>query len=84
MEGEEDVSNVVWEVIPVKIQGASEAFQLVADYQQHDSPVKFVGTIGYVQGYWFFFYFTDPSQKPEVFEEMQEMLGKLVVRHPTQ
>jgi len=83
LEGEEDVSNVVWEVIPVKIQGAREAFQLVADYQQHDLPVKFVGTIGSVQGYWFFLYFTDPSQKPEVFEEMQEMLGKLVVRHST-
>jgi hypothetical protein len=83
LEGEEDVSNVVWDVAPVKIQGAGEAFQLVADYQQHDLPVKFVGTIGYVSGYWFFFYFTDPSQKPEVFEEMQGMLATLVVRHST-
>jgi len=81
LEGEEDVSNVVWEVIPVKIRGAREAFQLVADYQQHDLPVKFVGTIGYVEGYWFFLYFTDPGQSPEVFEQMQQMLGKLVVRH---
>jgi hypothetical protein len=81
LEGEEGVSNVAWDVIPVKIQGAREAFQLVADYQQHDLPVKFVGTIGYVEGYWLFLYFTDPSQKPEVFEQMQEMLGKLVVRH---
>jgi hypothetical protein len=81
LEGEEGVSNVAWDVIPVKIQGAREAFQLVADYQRHDLPVKFVGTIGYVEGYWLFLYFTDPSQKPEVFEQMQEMLGKLVVRH---
>ena len=81
LEGEEGVSNVAWEVIPVKIQGARDAFQLVADYQRHDLPVKFVGTIGYVEGYWLFLYFTDPSQKPEVFEQMQEMLGKLVVRH---
>lgn len=81
LEGEEDISDVVWDVIPAKIQGAREAFQLVADYRQHDLPVKFVGTIGYVDGYWFFLYFTDPGQRPEVFEEMQKMLGKLVVRH---
>jgi hypothetical protein len=81
LEGEDDVSDVVWEVSPVKVQGAREAFQLVADYQQHDLPVKFVGTIGYVGGYWFFLYFTDPSQNPEVFAEMQKMLKQLVVHH---
>lgn len=81
LEGEEGVSHVAWEVLPVKIQGAREAFQLVADYRRHDLPVKFVGTIGYVDGYWFFFYFTDPSQDAEVFDDMRKMLGKLVVRH---
>lgn len=80
LEGEEDVSDVVWDVSPVNIQGAQEAFQLTADYKQHDLPVKFVGIIGYVEGYWFFLYFTDPSQDPDVFEQMQEMLKKLVVR----
>ena len=81
LEGEEDVSNVVWDVKPVDIIGVREAFQLVADYRQHDLPVKFIGTIGYVEGYWFFLYFTDPSQRPEVFEQMQAMLAELVVRH---
>ncbi len=81
LEGEEDVSNVVWDVKPVDIIGVREAFQLVADYRQHDLPVKFIGTIGSVEGYWFFLYFTDPSQSPEVFEQMQAMLAELVVRH---
>lgn len=80
LEGEEDVSHVVWEVKSVDVKGAREAFQLVADYQQHDLPVKFVGTIGYVEGYWFFLYFTDPSQQSEVFEQMQGMLAEVAVR----
>lgn len=81
LESEDDVSHVVWEVRPVAVNGVREAFQLVADYLKHDLPVKFVGTIGYVEGYWFFLYFTDPSQSPEVFEQMQGMLAELVVRH---
>ncbi len=81
LEGEDDVSHVVWEVKPIAVKGAREAFQLVADYLKHDLPVKFVGTIGYVEGYWFFLYFTDPSQSPEVFEQMQTMLADVVVRH---
>jgi len=80
LEGEEDVSDVVWSVAPVTIQGAQEAFQLMADYRQHDLPVKFVGIIGYVEGYWFFLYYTDPSQDPAVFAQMQTMLEKLVMR----
>ena len=80
LENEDDVSAVVWEVQPVDVKGAREAFQLVADYRQHDLPVKFVGTIGYVEGSWFFLYFTDPSQNPEVFEQMQQMLGQLVIQ----
>lgn len=81
LENEDDVSGVVWEVHPVDVRGAREAFQLVADYRQHDLPVKFLGTIGYVEGAWFFLYFTDPSQSPEVFEQMQDMLGQLVIQH---
>lgn len=80
LEGEEDVSDVVWDVTSVNVQGAQEAFQLTADYRQHDKPVKFVGIIGYVDGYWFFLYYTDPSQDPDVFNQMQDMLGKLVIR----
>lgn len=80
LEGEEGVSAVVWEVSQVNIEGAREAFQLSADYKQHDLPVKFVGIVGYAEGYWFFLYFTDPSQSPVVFEQMQGMLKKLVVR----
>lgn len=80
LEGEEDVSDVVWEVTSVDVQGAQEAFQLAADYKQHDLPVKFIGVIGYVDGYWFFLYYTDPSQDPDVFKQMKDMLAKLVIR----
>lgn len=80
LEGEEDIDEVVWDVTPVKIKGAREAFQLTADYKQHGLAVKFVGIIGYVEGYWFFLYYTDPSQNLGVFGEMQTMLKELVVR----
>jgi hypothetical protein len=80
LENEEDVTAVVWEVTPVKVNGAREAFQLAADYRQHEFPMKFMGIIGYVEGYWFFLYYTDTMKDPETFGEMMSMLEKLVVR----
>ena len=80
LEGEEDVTDVVWDVTSVKINGAREAFQLAADYKQHDSPIKFLGIIGYVEGYWFFLYYTDPGKGSATFGEMQAMIEQLVVR----
>jgi hypothetical protein len=80
LEGEEDVADVVWDVTSVKINGAREAFQLAADYKQHDGPMKFLGIIGYVEGYWFFLYYTDPGKDSGTFGEMQTMLEQLVVR----
>lgn len=80
LEGEDDVTAVVWTVDSVKVRGAPEAFQLVADYKKHELPVKFVGIIGYLEGYWFFLYYTDPSHDPAVFGQMQGMLETLVVR----
>jgi hypothetical protein len=80
LEGEEDVADVVWDVTSVKINGAREAFQLAADYKQHDAPMKFLGIIGYVEGYWFFLYYTDPGKDSGTFGEMQTMLEQLVVR----
>jgi hypothetical protein len=80
LEGEEDVADVVWDVTSVRINGAREAFQLAADYKQHDSPMKFLGIIGYVEGYWFFLYYTDPGKDSATFGEMQTMIEQLVVR----
>lgn len=80
LEGEEDVADVTWDVTSVKINGAREAFQLAADYKQHDSPMKFLGIIGYVEGYWFFLYYTDPGKDSATFGEMQAMIEQLVVR----
>lgn len=78
--GEDDVSDVVWEVTPRQVKGAGEAFQLAADYRQHDLPMKFLGIIGYLEGYWFFLYYTDPGKDPATFAAMQGMLEQAVVR----
>lgn len=80
LEGEEDVTEVSWEVTPVKVNGARETFQLAADYKQHELPMKFLGIIGYVEGFWFFLYYTDPMKDPETFGEMKSMLEQLIVR----
>ena len=80
LEGEEDVSEVVWEVSSAEVEGAPSAFKLVANYKRHGLPVKFVGIVGYVEGYWFFFYYTDPSQVSRVFDEMHTMLARLAIR----
>jgi hypothetical protein len=80
LESEEDIADVVWEVTEININGAHKAFQLAADYKKHDSPVKFIGIIGYVEGYWFFLYYTDPGKDPGTFGEMQTMLEQLVIR----
>jgi hypothetical protein len=80
LESEEDIADVVWEVTEIDINGAREAFQLAADYKQHEHPVKFLGIIGYVEGYWFFLYYTDPGKDSGTFGEMQTMLEQLVIR----
>jgi hypothetical protein len=78
--GEEEVTEVVWDVTPCKVGGAGEAFQLAADYRQHSQPMKFLGIIGYVEGYWFYLYYIDPGEDPAVFREMQAMLEQVAVR----
>lgn len=77
--GEGDVAAVVWDVTPCKVAGARDAFLLAADYRQHGHPMKFLGIIGYVEGYWFFLYYTDPGRDPAAFGEMQGMLEKVAV-----
>ena len=77
---EDDVTDVVWEVTPRAVQGAGEAFQLAADYKQHDLTMKFLGIVGYAEGYWFFLYYTDPLKVAGTYAEMQAMLEQAVVR----
>ena len=78
--GEEDVAEVVWDVTPRQVSGAGEAYQLAAEYRQQGQPMKFIGIIGYVDGYWFYLYYTDPDKDPAVFREMLAMLEQVVVR----
>jgi len=76
LEGEDDVTELAWEVDPVKIDGAAETFLLSAGYLQHDQPMTFLGYIGYAEGYWFFLYFTTPGKSPATLPEMQTMLDR--------
>lgn len=77
---EDELSEIVWEVAPQKIRGARDAYALTAEYRQHGEPVRFLGVIGFAGGQWFFLYYTDRSQKPEVYREMQEMIDSVVIR----
>jgi len=81
LEGEDDVTELVWDVAPTIINGAYETFLLSADYLQHDHPMTFLGYIGYVEEYWFFLYFTAPGRSPAILQEMQSMLGHVAIRN---
>ena len=78
--GEEEVADVASDVTPCTVSGTRAAFQLAADYRQHGHPMKFLGIIGYVEGYWFYLYYTDPGRDPAAFGEMRAMLEKVAVR----
>ncbi len=80
LEGEEGVSDVVWEVSTMQVQGANDAFVLTADYKHHEESVRFLGVIGFVKSQWFFFYYTDRGRAPGTFDAMQEMLASIVIR----
>lgn len=80
LESEEDVSEIVWEISPAKINGVEETFLLTAEYLQHEQPMTFRGYIGYIDNYWFFLYFTAPGSAPQVLQEMQSMLGLASIR----
>ena len=80
LEGEDDVTGLVWEVTPIKIAGAAETFLLSATYLQHEQPMTFLGYIGYAEGYWFFLYFTTPGKSPATLQEMQTMLDRASIR----
>lgn len=80
LEGEDDVTDLVWDVTSAKINGVDDTFLLSAKYLQHDHPMTFRGYIGYVEKYWFFLYFTAPERYPEALREMQEMLDHASIR----
>ncbi len=80
LEGEDDVSDMTWEVASVEINGAAETFLLSANYLQHDRPMTFLGYIGYVEEHWIFLYFTAPGKDSDVLQEMQAMLKHVSIR----
>ena len=80
LEGEEGVTDVVWDVERMKIEGAEDAFVLSASYKHHEQPVRFLGVIGFAAPQWFFFYYTDYGKAADTFEGMQQMLDAVVIR----
>ena len=80
LKGEEDVSDVVWEVLPMQIEGAENAVVLSASYRQHAQSVRFLGVIGFADPQWFFLYYTDRGKEAGTFDAMQQMLDAVVIR----
>jgi len=80
LEGEEGVSDVDWDISPMKVRGAKDAFLLAANYMQHQQLVHFLGVIGFAGDQWFFLYYTDRSKAPGTLREMQEMLDSAIIR----
>lgn len=78
--GEEEVSDVDWEVNRTKVRGAKDAYLLSADYKHHGHPVRFLGVIGFVADQWFFFYYTDPLKVAGAYGEMQEVMDSFLIR----
>ncbi len=80
LEGEKDVSDMVWDVASATIDGVDDTFMLSADYLQHGQPKAFRGYIGYVGQHWFFLYFTAVGRSSEALKEMQSMLELASIR----
>ncbi len=80
LEGEEEVSDVNWDVNRMKVVGANDAYLLSADYKHHAHPVRFLGVIGFVPDQWFFFYYTDPLKSETAFGEMEKVLDSVVIK----
>lgn len=80
LEGDEGVTEMVGKVTGTAIDGAGDVSLLTANYRLHGLPMFFQGYIGYVEGYWFFLYFTAPGNDPELLQEMQSMIELMTIR----
>ena len=80
LEAEQGVSDVKTSISPAEIKGARSVYQLDATYRDDGRQKKFSGLTGYVPGYWFFLYYTDPLKKPSDTPEMSHLLQSVVMQ----
>jgi len=77
---EADVTDVVWDVRVVEINGAKDTYLLSVKFIKHGAPMVFRGYVGTVERHWFYLYFTAPGGNPQVLQEMESMLSNASIR----
>lgn len=59
LKNEEGVSNLTTKSSDFVINGARYVHRFDSTYDHHNKAMAFVGVVGYVPSYWFYFYYTD-------------------------
>lgn len=59
LSNEEGVTDVTTDSSNIDILGAWYAHRFDSSYKHHDKPMAFIGVVGFVSPYWFYFYYTD-------------------------
>ena len=76
---EEGVTNVVHTTSKFRFSGAERACRLDAEFKHHHEPFKLVGIVGFVQPYWFYFYYTDPLVDPADLVSMEKLIKSFIL-----
>lgn len=79
LEGEEGVSDLVFDVRKVQFPGTQVAYKLSADYKLHGEPQRFIGIIAFASPYWVYLYYTDPQKNQSDYGQMEQMLQSAVL-----
>jgi len=80
---EEGITEVDAETGKTSVEGAEHAYRVAARYRHHGQPTEFVGIVGFVRPYWFFFYYTDPLKDRRDAGEMNTILASTVLKAGT-
>lgn len=78
---EQDISDISAKSEVASLPGARSAFRIDASFNRDGAPRRFIGLIGYVPGYWFFFYYTEKNQSEDDKAEMEALLNSLNFSH---
>ena len=76
---EEGVTNVRYKTSKFRLSGAARACRLDAEFNHHNEPFKLVGIVGFVQPYWFYFYYTDPLKDPADLGSMEKLMDSFIL-----
>lgn len=78
--GEEGVSNLHGQVSKTSIPGSSYSYKYDADYRQDQVQRHFSGIIGFIEPYWFYFYYNGPREDPLDRERAEAVFRSLRLR----